>query len=200
MRVKLTKCSFGKTTIDYLGHSISQQGVAVDNSKIQTIVDWPKPQSIKGFCDFLGLTGYYRKFVLHYGLIAKPLTNILQQGNFSWIAESTVAFDKLKQALATTLVLTLPDFNKQFVIETDALGIGIGVVLCQEGHHIAYLSKALSSCNLGLPTYDKDMLPIVFAVQNWRHYLLGQHFRIVTNHKPIKHFLEQRISTPQQQK
>ena len=166
MRVKLSKCSFGQTTIDYLGHSISVQEVAVDNSKIQAILDWPKPQSIKGFRGFLGLTGYYRKFVRHYGMIAKPLTNMLKQGNFSWTTESTAAFNTLKQALATTPVLALPDFSTEFVIETDTSSVGIGVVLCQKGHPIAYLCKALSGRNLGIPTYDKEMLAIVFAVQN----------------------------------
>lgn len=124
---------------------------------------------------------------------------MLQQGNFSWIADSITAFDKLKHVLATTPVLALPDFTKQFVVELDVSGIGIGDVLCQEGHPITYLSKALSGRNLDLSIYDKEMLAIVFAVQNWRHYFLGQQFRIMIDHKPIKHFLEQHILTPQQQ-
>lgn len=169
----------------------------MDNSKIRAITEWPQPMSLKGLRGFLGLTGYYRKFVCHYGLIAKPLTNMLQQGNFSWTPESLAAFTNLKHALTTTPVLALPDFTKQFVMETDASGIGIGAVLSQDGHPIAYLSKALSGRNLSLFTYDKEMLTIVFAVQNWRPYLLGQQFRIVTDHKPIKFFLEQRITTPQ---
>ncbi|KAM1111179.1 hypothetical protein ACFX19_010480 [Malus domestica] len=110
-----------------------------------------------------------------------------------------MAFQALKNMLATAPVLALPDFSKQFVVETDASGTGIRVVLSQDGHPIAYFSKALSGRNLGLSTYDKEMLAIAFAVQHWRPYLLGQHFRIITDHQPIKHFLEQRITTPQQQ-
>ena len=106
----------------------------------------------------------------------------------------------LKQALASTPVLALPNFTKTFVVETNASGIGIEAVLCQEGHPIAYLSKALSGRNLALSTYDKELLAIVFVVQHWRPYLLGQHFCIITDHQPIKYFLEQRITTPQQQK
>ena len=123
---------------------------------------------------------------------------MLKQGNFSWSTKSIKAFEALKNMLATTPVLALPDFSKQFVVETDASGTGIGAVLSQDGHPLAYLSKAFSGRTLGLSTYDKEMLAIVFAVQHWRPYLLGQHFRIVTDHQPIKHFLEQRITTPQQ--
>lgn len=162
----------------------------MDNSKIQPIIDWPQPMSIKSLRGFLGLTSYYRKLVFHYGLIAKLLTNMLQQENFSWNTDSIVAFDKLKQALASTPILDLLDFTKQFVVETYASSIGISVFLCQDGHPITYLSKALSRCNLDLSTLDKEMLAIVFTVQNWRPYLHGQQFRIVTNHKPIKYFLE----------
>lgn len=95
----------------------------MDTSKIKAIIDWPV--CIKSLLEFLGLTGYYRKFVRHYGLIAKPLTTMLQQGNFSWTPESLTAFEKLKHALVSTPVLALPDFTKTFVVETDASGIGI---------------------------------------------------------------------------
>ena len=200
LKVKLSKCSFGQEKIDYLGHMISGKGVAVDESKIKTIRDWPQPKSLKGLRGFLGLTGYYRKFVKHYGILAKPLTNMLKQGSFSWSPDSIQAFNALKHVLSSTPVLALPDFSKQFVVELDASGSGIGAVLSQDGHPIAYLSKALSDRHMGLSTYDKEMLAIVFAVQQWRPYLLGQHFRILTDHQPIKHFLEQRITTPQQQK
>nr|XP_028945303.1 uncharacterized protein LOC114819816 [Malus domestica] len=200
LKVKLSKCSFGQDQIAYLGHTISGKGVAVDPSKIKAIKDWPRPTSLKGLRGFLGLTGYYRKLFKHYGLLAKPLTNMLKQGSFSWSTDSLKAFEALKQVLSTTSVLALPDFTKPFVVETDASGNGIGAILSQEGHPIAYLSKSLSGRTLQLFTYDKEMLAIVFAVQHWCHYLLGQHFRIITDHQPLKHFLEQRITTPQQQK
>ncbi|TQD91944.1 hypothetical protein C1H46_022460 [Malus baccata] len=166
LKVKLNKCSFGQHQIDYLGHTISGHGVSVDTSKIEAIINWPRPVCIKSLRGFLGLTGYYRKFVKHYGVLAKPLTNMLQQGNFLWTPESLNAFESLKQALTSTSVLALPDFTQPFVVETDASGTGIGAVLCQGGHPIAYLSKALSGRNLTLSTYDKELLAIVVAVQH----------------------------------
>jgi hypothetical protein len=92
----------------------------------------------------LGLTGYYRKFVEHYGTLARPLTNLLQHKKFEWTASAHTTFEKLKAAMTTTLVLAFPDFSKEFVVEIDACDTGIGVVLSQEGHPIAYFSKGLS--------------------------------------------------------
>ena len=144
IRVKLSKCSFGQTTIDYLGHSISKHDIAVDNFKIHAITDWPQPTSLKSLRGFLGLTSYYRKFVRNYDLIEKPLTNMLKQGNFFWTTDSLTTFTSLNHALAINLVLALPNFSKEFVVETDTFGTGIGDVLCQDGHPIAFLNKALS--------------------------------------------------------
>ena len=98
IRVKLSKCSFGQTTIDYLGHSISEHGIAVDSFEIQAIIDWPQPTSLKSLWGFLGLTGYYRKFVRSYDLIAKSLTNMLKQGNFFWTTDSLTTFTSLSRS------------------------------------------------------------------------------------------------------
>ena len=129
--------------------------VQTDPKKVQTVQCWPTPQNVKQLRSFLGLTGYYRRFVQGYGKIAKPLTDLLKKGNYIWTEEAQHAFIVLKQAMVNAPVLSLPDFSKPFVIETDAFGEGIGVVLMQEGHPIAYISKALSVRNLALSTYER---------------------------------------------
>lgn len=132
-----------KDHVAYLGHVISRKGVAVDHSKVSDMLSWPVLKSIKGLRGFLGLTGYYRKFVKGYGLIAKPLTSLLQKNNFHWNEAASQAFQTLKHAMANTPILALPDYTKEFTVETDVSDVGIGVVLTQSGKPLAYFSKAL---------------------------------------------------------
>ncbi|MCI02405.1 RNA-directed DNA polymerase (Reverse transcriptase), partial [Trifolium medium] len=132
------KCKFGCTQIDYLGHIISGQGVAVDPAKVKCINEWPIPKTVKGVRGFLGLTGYYRKFIQNYGKIAKPLTELTKKDNFSWSPEATIAFEQLKQVMTTSPVLVLPNFTLPFEVECDAAGRGLGAVLMQNKQPIAF--------------------------------------------------------------
>lgn len=184
----------------YLGHIISAQGVSADPNKIAAMVSWPEPQNIKALRGFLGLTGYYRRFVRGYGEISRPLTKLLQKDQFSWTEEASTTFQNLKQAMSSTLILALPDFSQPFVVETDASSKGIGALLMQERKPLAYLSKALAPKHLGLSVYEKELLAIVHAVSKWRSYLMGAHFIIKTDHQSLKFFMEQRLSTFLQQK
>ncbi|KAD3069344.1 hypothetical protein E3N88_37224 [Mikania micrantha] len=188
-----------QTKVEYLGHIINGKGVAMDPIKIQAVVDWPAPTSIKGLRGFLGLTGYYRKFIQHYGSIARPLTDLTKKNAFLWSDMAQQAFEQLKQALVTTPVLTLPDFSQPFVIECDASGRGIGAVLMQHQKPIAFFSKGLSDRKLSKSVYDREMMALVLAVQHWRQYLLGTRFIVYTDQKSLKFLLQQRVTTPDQQ-
>ncbi|KAI5322789.1 hypothetical protein L3X38_031861 [Prunus dulcis] len=198
--VKKSKCVFAQPQIEYLGHTISCQGIAMDQTKIDCIQTWSKPSSPKSLSGFLGLAGYYRKFVRNFGFIARPLTQLLKKDNFVWNHEADAAFAALKNALSSTPVLQLPDFSKQFTIECDASQGGLGAVLSQNDHPIALLSKPLSGRNLALSVYEKETMSVIFAIKKWLPYLLGQQFRIITDHQTLRHFLDQRITTLIQQR
>nr|XP_020160005.1 uncharacterized mitochondrial protein AtMg00860-like [Aegilops tauschii subsp. strangulata] len=141
---KRSKCSFAQKQITYLGHQISEQGVATMTEHVQTVQDCKQPANVKELRGFLGLSGYYRTFVRNFGLISRPLTDLLKKNSvFVWTPTAEASFQALKKALVTAPVLALPDFSKQFVVETDASATGIGAVLMQAGHPVAYLSKSL---------------------------------------------------------
>ncbi|OMO96556.1 reverse transcriptase [Corchorus capsularis] len=197
---KESKCTFGRSSIDYLGHIITGEGVKVDHSKIEAIVDWPTPSNLKALRGFLGLTGYYRKFVKGYAAIAAPLTNLLRKDQFLWDSTTSKTFQDLKLALTSTPVLRLPDFASPFCIEADASNIAVGAVLSQGGHPIAYFSKKLSPQMQFASAYVREMYAITEAVHKWRQYLLGRSFTIFTDQQSLRNLMTQTIQTPEQQK
>ncbi|XP_035548729.1 uncharacterized mitochondrial protein AtMg00860-like [Juglans regia] len=129
---KRSKCKFAVTEVDYLGHIISGKGVMADPTKISSMLDWPIPKTVKALRGFLGLTGYFRKFMKGYGSNAAPLTLLLKNNSFAWSVEAEEAFNHLKVVVAKPPVLKLPDFSKEFTIECDALEVGLGAVLIQD--------------------------------------------------------------------
>ena len=155
---KRSKCSFGDQHVEYLGHIISFNGVATDPKKIEAMLNWPVPTTIKQLRGFLGLIGYYRKFIKGYSLISKPLTDLLKKNAFQWNPKAEQAFITLKSVMTTAPVLALPNFQEQVIIETDALGVGIGAVLMQQGHPIAFISKNFAPKHHGLSAYEKELM------------------------------------------
>ncbi|XP_051143409.1 uncharacterized mitochondrial protein AtMg00860-like [Andrographis paniculata] len=135
------KCSFGCLQDEYLGHVISAAGVKMDPTKVNAVVDWPRPRSVREVRGFLGLTGYYRGFIKNYCIIAKPLTSLLKKEAatvFEWTNEAEAAFTSLKRALTEAPVLGMPNWRSHFVIECDASGTRVSAVLMQEDRPIAY--------------------------------------------------------------
>lgn len=155
LKVKLNKCAFDTSSVEYLGHIISANGVIVDPTKIKVIRQWQHHKTVKGLRGFLGMVGYYHKFVKNFGMIAHPLTNMLKKDNFCWTIELVRAFQELKVAMTSTLVLVLPDLSKEFVVECDASSIGLTAVISQDNHSISFLSKTLVQKYQTLSVYDK---------------------------------------------
>jgi hypothetical protein len=201
LHLKQSKCLFAQEKLEFLGHIVSAAGITTDPKKVEVIQNWPIPKSTKDVRSFLGMAGYYRKFVAHFGIISRPLTTLLKKDTiFVWTELADQSFNALKTALAQAPVLAIPNFSKSFTIETDASGGGVGAVLQQEGHPVAYISRALGPKNMGLSIYEKECLAILFAVEHWRPYLQHGEFIIKTDHQSLTHLDDQRLSTPWQQK
>lgn len=150
MFVKKQKCSFGQSKVEYLGHILFRERVAADPSNLQVILNWHIPNIVKQLRGFLGLIGYYRKFVLDYGNICQPLYNLTKKDGFEWSPTTIEGFEKLKQIMASPQVLAFPDFSKVFELECDASGNGICAVLQQQGRYVAFTSQALGPRNQAL--------------------------------------------------
>jgi hypothetical protein len=139
--LKQSKCAFGASEVEYLSHLVGKDGVRVDPKKIEAMQDWSHPKTFKILRGFLGLTGYYRKFVKNYGKIAAHLTALLKKNSFTWTPAAPLDFQTLKTVMCTTPVLALPNFTKIFLLECNASREGIGTVLMQEGRPLAFTSK-----------------------------------------------------------
>jgi len=193
LKEKLTKCSFSTTSVDYLGHVLSGQGVATGPSKIVEITNWKPPHNIKKLRQFLGLTGYYRRFIKGYASIFKPLHDSLKKDSFIWTEQQQTTFDTLKSTMSSPPVLILPNFDVPFTLETDASGSGLGAILMQQGKPIAYFSKALGPKAQALSMYEKEALTILEVLKKWRRYLLGNKLVIKTDQRSLKYLSSQRL-------
>nr|GEX48691.1 hypothetical protein [Tanacetum cinerariifolium] len=179
---KMTKCYFDVSQVEYLGHIISAQGVSTDPSKIEAIQKWPIPSTLKQLRGFLGLTGYYRRFIKDYASISQPLVALTKKDAFKWNPSGELAYHKLKEAMVKALVLALANFEQKFVVEADASGKVIEVVLCQNGHPIAYWSKTLHfkirTDHFSLKYLRNQKLTTSFQFK-WLPKLLGYDYEIV---------------------
>ena len=196
--LKLSKCLFAQPQVEYLGHLVSHRGVQPVASKIAAIAQWPNPRSVRALRSFLGLAGFYRRFIRGYATIAAPLVKATTVEPLHWTPATQTAFDTLKAALTSAPVLALPDFKLPFTVETDASAIGMGAVLSQQGHPIAFFSKPFSQKMLRASTYVRELCAITIAVRKWRQYLLGHSFTILTDHQSLKELMTQVVQTLEQ--
>ena len=162
--LKLSKCFFAQSQVEYLGHLVSHKGVEPLESKVLAIQQWPVPRTTKVVRSFLGLAGFYRRFIRQYATIAVPLVKATTKEPLQWNTDTQAAFDTLKHALSTAPVLALPDFDLPFTIKTDASGVGMGVVLSQHNHPIAFFSKPFSSKLLCSSAYVRELFAITAAI------------------------------------
>ncbi|KAL5835343.1 hypothetical protein ACOSQ4_014840 [Xanthoceras sorbifolium] len=190
---KLSKCEFWLSKIAFLGHIVSAKGMKANPKKIEVIMEWKSPRNIAEVRSFLGLTGYYRRFMKGFSSIASPLTKLLHKNvRFDWTDRCQAAFDKLKMMLVEAPVLIQPVSGKDFVIYSDASHQGLGCVLMQEGKVVTYASRQLKTHEQNYPLHDLELAAIVFALKIWKHYMYGEKCYIYTNHKSLKFLPTQR--------
>lgn len=197
---KESKCDLGMAELLYMGHIISVEGVRMDPDKIRAIIYWPTLENLTQLRRFFGLCGFYHQFVSGYSRHAARLTDLMKKGAFIWTPEAQECFMRFKQIMTSCPILALPDFMKPFELQCDALGEGIGVMLMQEKHPIAFESRKLKGPERGYSIYDKEMLAIMHALAKFRQYLIGSKFYIKTDHNSLRHFLGQRDLNDCQQK
>ena len=204
LKVKISKCNFFSKEVTYLGHTLSGKGIKVVQNKVESIEKFPVPKNTKGILQFLGVTGYYRRYIHNYSIIASPLTDLLKKDvPFVWSDEQQNAFDTLKKKLIHAPVLVFPDYNKTFYIATDASNVGIGAVLLQKYgnkfHPIAYYSRKLKKKGpdeTKYATIEKEALGVVNGLMHFKYIVFGYPVEVLTDHKPLLEFFNNYHTSP----
>ncbi|GJZ94439.1 putative reverse transcriptase domain-containing protein [Tanacetum coccineum] len=190
---KFSKCEFWLREVQFLGHVIKNEGIKVDPSKINAIMNWEKPKTPTEIRSFLSLTGYYRLFIQDFSKISSSLTMLTRKNaKFEWGEDQEIAFQILKQRLSQAPVLVLPEGNDDMEVYCDASSNGLDCVLMQRGRVITYASKKLKKHEEEYPTHDLELAAVVLALKLWRHYIYGVKIKIFTDHKSLKYFFDQR--------
>ncbi len=193
--LKPAKCQFACTTTKFLGHIILAEGLRPDPAKVECVVNCPVPDNLATLEYFLGLTGYYRKFMCRYSDLAQPLNGLKKKEKFIWTPPCQEAFEILKEKLVTAPVLRYPDFSLPYLVHTDASGYAVGATLSQQcpeetkEHPLSYASRTMTKAETRYPIIEKEALAVIFAVKIFRPYLYGHPFIIYTDHAPLKWLL-----------
>jgi hypothetical protein len=188
LTVQLDKSEFLKKETEFLGHIVTLNGIKPNPNKVKCIKDFPIPKTQKQIKQFLGLTGYYRKFIRDYSKIAKPMTNYLKKNSKLNINDPKYidSFETLKTLLMNDPILKYPDFKETFTITTDASQFALGAILSQNNHPICYASRTLNDHEINYSTIEKELLAVVWATKYFRPYVFGRKFIIETDHKPLQ--------------
>jgi hypothetical protein len=171
---KFSKYEFWLDQVEFLGHVISKEGIAVNPSKVASFLEWEAPKNVKQIRGFLGMAGYYRRFIEGFSKIVGPMTKLLWKNTpFVWSEECEASFQTLKDKLTTAPVLAVPETRKDYMVYCDASKNGLGCVLMQDRKVIAYGSRQLRPHEVNYPTHDLELAAVVFALKGWRHFLYG---------------------------
>ena len=190
---KYEKCDFWLKEVNFLGHVVSGAGVSVDPSKIDAVMSWERPKNVFEIRSFLGLAGYYRRFVEDFSRLAAPMTRLTRKGvKFAWNDACEHAFEELKKRLTTAPVLVIPERGLGYTVYCDASKEGLGCVLMQSGRVVAYGSRQLKPHEKNYPTHDLELAAVIFALKSWRHYLYGERFEVFSDHKSLKYLFTQK--------
>lgn len=191
LSISESKSKFCQKRIKYLGYILDQAGVRPDDEKIQPILRYPAPKSVKEVRRLLGMVGWYQRFIKDYSTLTAPISQLLrkERTKFGWTEEADLAFQKVKAALVTAPVLMMPDYSKPFLLQTDASDVGIGAVLTQEieGEErvVAFLSKKLTSAQQKYHVTERECLAVLMAIERFRPYIEGVHFSVITDHASL---------------
>ena len=195
---KRSKCHLFQSQVSYLGHVVSANGIAVDKHKIEAIAAWPKPTTVTELRAFLGLAGFYRRFVPHFAALAAPLTDLTSNKAdvvAGWSSPHDAAFASLKAALTNTPCLIPFHPGAPTTLTTDASDLAIGAVLMQDVGNgpqpVAFNSRKLSPAERNYATHEKEALAIKDSLKVWRHYLMGMHFTCITDHHALRYLTTQ---------
>nr|GFA11612.1 putative reverse transcriptase domain-containing protein [Tanacetum cinerariifolium] len=188
---KFSKCEFWIPKVQFLGYVIDSQGIQVDPAKIKSVKDWASPKSPTKILQFLGLAGYYRRFIEGFLKIAKTMTKLTQKKvKFEWGDKQEATFQLLKQKLCSAPILALLEGSEDFIVYCDASDKGMGAVLMQREKVISYASRQLKIHEKNYTTHDLELRAVVFALKIWRHYLYGTKCTVFTDHKSLQHILD----------
>ena len=199
---KLEKCSFDEDSVEFLGYIVSPNGVHMDPKKVETILSWATPRSVHDVQSFLGFGNFYHLFVKDFSTITAPLTSLTCKDKvpFKWNSQAQISFEALKSAFTTAPVLAHVDPGQPFIIETDASDFALGAILSQyqdDGllHPVAFYSRKFSSAEINYDVYDKELLAIITAFEQWRHYLDGAQHKITIfcDHRNLQYFTSSQV-------